>query len=184
MPREPPGMTKMLVFTHPLVSTAVLLAGFFLVAISICQSPCGIARSASSLYGIYAAGRRTVSNSYADDLNWCGRVAVFPARRGQVIKMIGSRTRFGLPSTVGRRSMPIEYFVLANIRSEGPVVGRLADQPIRETVVDDRGIRYRYAGLAPRDPDGRFDVNCLRAGEWIVRPGFIYVSDDPSGQRL
>ena len=31
--REPPGMTKLFVFTHPLVSTAILLAGFFLAAI-------------------------------------------------------------------------------------------------------------------------------------------------------
>ena len=30
---EPPGMTKLFVFTHPLASTAILLAGFFLAAI-------------------------------------------------------------------------------------------------------------------------------------------------------
>ena len=97
--------------------------------------------------------------------------------------MIGNPTRF-FPQALGRRSMPIEYFVLANTRSEGPVIGHVADQPIRESVVDDRGVRYRYAGLAPRDPDGRFAVDCLRSGEWIVRPGFIYVTDDQSGQRL
>ena len=31
--REPPGMTKLFVFTHPLASTAILLAGFILAAI-------------------------------------------------------------------------------------------------------------------------------------------------------
>jgi hypothetical protein len=31
--REAPGMTKLFVFTHPLVSTAILLAGFLLAAI-------------------------------------------------------------------------------------------------------------------------------------------------------
>lgn len=92
--------------------------------------------------------------------------------------MFGTRTRFLLPSMIGHKNMPIEYFVLANARSEGPVVGHLADLPIHETVVDAWGVRYHYAGLAPRDADGRFDVDCLRAGEWIVRPGFIYVSED------
>jgi hypothetical protein len=85
---------------------------------------------------------------------------------------------------VGRRSMPIEYFVLVNTRSEGPVIGHIADRPICETVVDERGVRYHYAGLAPRDPDGRFDVDCLRHGEWIVQPGFIYASEDKSAERL
>lgn len=99
--------------------------------------------------------------------------------------MFGTRTHFLLPSTLGRRRLPIEYFVLANTRSEGPVVGHLAGQPIYETIVDAWGIRYHYAGLASRDADGRFDVDCLRAGEWIVRPGgFIYVSEDQSAKRL
>jgi hypothetical protein len=33
VPGEPPGMTKLFVFTHPLVSTAILLVGSFLAAI-------------------------------------------------------------------------------------------------------------------------------------------------------
>jgi hypothetical protein len=92
--------------------------------------------------------------------------------------MIADPARLFLSRGVGRRSKPVEYFMLANTRSEGPVIGRLADEPIRETVVDQWGSRYRYAGLAPRDPNGRFAVDRLRTGEWIVAPGLLYVSED------
>ncbi|MDX8477391.1 hypothetical protein RFN28_02725 [Mesorhizobium sp. VK24D] len=72
------------------------------------------------------------------------------------------------------RTIPTEYFVLANLRNEGKVVGRLADHPISEIVVDDRGLRYRYVGVATRAADGRYDVDSLRPGEWIVQPGLVY----------
>lgn len=86
---------------------------------------------------------------------------------------------------VWHRNIPVEYFVLAVTRSEGPVVGYLADVPIYEHVVDAWGMRYEYAGLVPRKVDGRFDVEALRPGEWIVRPGgFIYVSEDKPYQAL
>jgi len=72
------------------------------------------------------------------------------------------------------RTPPTEYFILANLRNRGPIIGRLADHPISETVVDDRGSSYRYVGVAPRNPNGRYDVEALRPGEWIVQPGLIY----------
>ena len=80
------------------------------------------------------------------------------------------------------RSMPVEYFILANVRFEGPVVGNLASRVIRESVVDERGTRYRYVGLMHRDVDGRYDVNTLNEGEWIVRPGLIYAIEQSSPQ--
>jgi hypothetical protein len=78
--------------------------------------------------------------------------------------------------------MPIEYFVLANLRLEGPIIGRLASQAIHETVVDEGGARYRYVGLVRRDIEGRFDVNSLQPGEWIVRPGLIYAIEQANPQ--
>ncbi|MEW6633042.1 MAG: hypothetical protein AB1440_19410 [Pseudomonadota bacterium] len=76
------------------------------------------------------------------------------------------------------RTLPTEYFVLANLRNEGPIIGRLADHPISETVIDDRGSSYRYVGVAPRNPGGRYDVEALRPGEWIVQPGLIYAVEN------
>jgi hypothetical protein len=72
------------------------------------------------------------------------------------------------------RSLPFEYFVLDRPRHEGAVVGYLAGRPIRDVVIDANGHRYRFAGLARRDVNGRLDVGCLQAGEWIVLPGLVY----------
>ncbi|TPI26741.1 hypothetical protein FJ414_29790 [Mesorhizobium sp. B3-1-6] len=72
------------------------------------------------------------------------------------------------------QNIPIEYFILADPRDKGAVIGRLADHPIRETVVDGQGCSYRYVGVATRNPDGRYDVEALRPGEWIAQPGLLY----------
>lgn len=71
-------------------------------------------------------------------------------------------------------NVPVEYFILANLRFEGAVVAFIDGQPIRQIAIDENGTRYHYAGIAPRDSEGRFDVACLRTGEWIVQPGLIY----------
>ncbi|WP_421914989.1 hypothetical protein [Mesorhizobium sp.] len=77
-----------------------------------------------------------------------------------------------------RHRVPTEYFVLANLRERGAVIGRLADHPIADTVVDASGLRYHFVGVAPRDPSGRFDVEALRTGEWIVQPGLVYALEE------
>lgn len=92
--------------------------------------------------------------------------------------MYTTPTRLRLASRVGRRT-PTEYFTLADLQFEGAVIGNLADRPIRETVVDGHGMRYRYVGRVPGDPDGRFDVDSLLSGEWIVEPGLVYAMEDP-----
>jgi hypothetical protein len=79
--------------------------------------------------------------------------------------------------------VPTEYFVLANLQADGAVIGRLGDQPIPETVIDGNGLRYRYAGVAPRGSDGRPDVEALRPGEWIVKPGLVYLMEDDEPRR-
>lgn len=96
--------------------------------------------------------------------------------------MYRTPTRFRLAPRVGRRT-PTEYFVLANLQFEGAVIGYLAGRPIRETVVDGHGIRYRYAGLAPRDVDGRLDVDSLSSGEWVVDPGLVYTMEKSCAPR-
>lgn len=77
----------------------------------------------------------------------------------------------------GSHRVPTEYFVLADLREQGAIIGQLAGHPIADTVVDARGLRYHFVGVAPRDRTGRFDVEALRAGEWIVQPGLVYAAD-------
>ncbi|MBO9198330.1 hypothetical protein [Rhizobium sp. 16-449-1b] len=72
------------------------------------------------------------------------------------------------------RSIPHEYFVLDVADRSGPIVARLGDRTVPESVIDRRGRRYHFAGVARRDPRGRLDVTALRQGEWIVAPDLIY----------
>ncbi|MGX8009158.1 hypothetical protein ACVDG8_009155 [Mesorhizobium sp. ORM8.1] len=85
---------------------------------------------------------------------------------------------------MGARSIPIEYYILRIAGPTAPesgtnstIVGYLADQPIFATVADSAGTRYRYVGLAARLSDGRYDVQSLSSGEWIVEPGLVYSLD-------
>ncbi|WP_051334003.1 hypothetical protein [Mesorhizobium sp. WSM3224] len=84
---------------------------------------------------------------------------------------------------MGARSIPIEYYILRiagpaapEFGADSTIVGYLADQPIFATVADSAGTRYRYVGLAARLSDGRYDVQSLSPGEWIVEPGLVYRS--------
>ncbi len=86
---------------------------------------------------------------------------------------------------IGTRSLPIEYYILripgpaaSRTGAEHAVVGYLAELPIFGTVTDSAGNRYHFVGLAPRLPDGRYDVESLSSGEWIVAPGLSYRSVD------
>jgi hypothetical protein len=105
-----------------------------------------------------------------------------PCEKGERWFKMNRRKNPARPAPRVSRSMPIEYFILANLRFEGPIVGYLASHTIHETVVDERGTRYRYVGLMGRDVDGRFDVNSLQPGEWIVQPGLIYAIEQPNAQ--
>ena len=75
------------------------------------------------------------------------------------------------------RSIPFEYFSLDNVHFDGHIVAYIDDQPIQDAVVDARGRRYRFVGLAQRDGCGRLDVTALRRGEWIVLPNLIYSAE-------
>lgn len=76
------------------------------------------------------------------------------------------------------RSTPhIDYYMLVEPRPEGAVIGFYAGQPIPFFVVDAYGDRYKYAGVAPRLRSGRYDVESLKPGEWLVEPGLVYFSE-------
>jgi hypothetical protein len=91
-----------------------------------------------------------------------------------VMHALSSRKRSPNPFGLARRRLAVEYFIVADVASDGPIIGHLAGQPIRETVTDASGALYRYVGVARRDPCGRLDVETLRQGEWIVHPGLVY----------
>jgi len=76
--------------------------------------------------------------------------------------------------TTGRS---VEYSLLVDPRPDGPIVGYLAGRAIAAAVVDHFGRRFAYAGIAPRLRSGRYDVDALRPGEWLVEPGLVYYAD-------
>ena len=63
---------------------------------------------------------------------------------------LGSRKRNPNPFALAKRSLAVEYFIVACVASDAPIMGHLAD------------------------PCGRLDVETLRQGEWIVHPGLVY----------
>jgi len=73
-----------------------------------------------------------------------------------------------------------DCYILAHTRPEGGPLGSYEGIPIAPAIVDDFGRRYVYAGLAPRRPNGRFNLDALRRGEWILPPGLVYRCDLPS----
>jgi hypothetical protein len=64
--------------------------------------------------------------------------------------------------------------MLRHARPIGPPMGFYAGQEIPASVADEFGRRFVYAGVAPRKPNGTFDVDALATGEFIVPPGLIY----------
>ena len=67
-----------------------------------------------------------------------------------------------------------DYYLIVDPRPEGPVVGVFADLPISESILDCFGRSYIYAGAAPRRRDGRYDIDVLKPGEFILEPGLVY----------
>ena len=100
-----------------------------------------------------------------------------------VMHALSNRKRNPNSFGLAKRSLPVEYFILANVVSDAPIIGHLAGQPIRETVTDASGALYRYVGVARRDASRRFDVETLREGEWIVQPGLVYHMEESGAQR-
>jgi hypothetical protein len=75
------------------------------------------------------------------------------------------------------RNRPVDYFMLQEPHGEGPSVGSFAGRAISECVTDYLGEHYRFAGIAPRLADGRYNLDALHPGEWLVEPGLIYAHE-------
>jgi hypothetical protein len=86
-----------------------------------------------------------------------------------------------MPLATASLARPVEYFILRDVTSIGRSIGVYADRPIADTIVDEHGRRYVYAGIAPRRWNGQFDVDALRPGEFIVQPGLVYRLECPNG---
>jgi len=82
------------------------------------------------------------------------------------------------------QSRPIEYCLLGNVTPSGKSMGCYMDRPISESVIDEFGRRYVYAGIAPRRWNGQFDGDALQVGHFILPPGLIYRLDHMTASLL
>ncbi len=143
----------------------------------------GVLATAEGTYFFYTIWTDSVSNSYAVrhylSHLLCGLTPRSTTARMNSIgdEMGKNQIRLKLAPKISR-SVPIEYFILASLQSEGGIIGHFGGKPIAETLVDRNGSRYHFAGVAPRCSDGRFDVESLRTGEWIVEPGLVYLMEN------
>lgn len=79
-----------------------------------------------------------------------------------------------MSSAGSKRLRHLEYFLLHDAKPTGPSVGIYANREIPATVADDFGRQYIFAGVAPRQANGDFDLDALGAGEFILKPGLVY----------
>lgn len=64
--------------------------------------------------------------------------------------------------------------MLHNVKPIGASIGYYGDQEIFQTVIDDAGRNFVYAGIAPRKWNGFPDAQALASDEFIVQPGLVY----------
>ena len=68
--------------------------------------------------------------------------------------------------------------MLVDPQPVGPVLGFYRDRSIPAAVVDCFGRRYLYAGLAPRNRNGWYDIDALAPGERLIEPGLVYRAEE------
>jgi hypothetical protein len=85
-----------------------------------------------------------------------------------------------MPLGTAGLARPIEYFILHGVTPIGRIIGFFADRPIADSIVNEHGQRFVYAGVAARRWNGQFDVDALRPGEFIAQPGLIYRLERPN----
>jgi hypothetical protein len=79
---------------------------------------------------------------------------------------------------------PVEFVIIHGARADGAVIGSIDGCDIVEFVLDEFGRRYEYAGLASRRWNGKFDVDVLGVGEFILQPGLVYRIVKPSARHV
>ena len=72
------------------------------------------------------------------------------------------------------QSNSLDFLWLHNARPAGPVIGKIGDDEIPESVIDEFGRAYNYVGLAPRTWNGILDADGLKTGEFLFRSGLVY----------
>lgn len=68
----------------------------------------------------------------------------------------------------------LECFSIHNAQPAGPVIGKFGEEEISETIIDEFGRAYTYAGLAPRAWSGKLDADRLKSGEFLFKSGLVY----------
>ena len=68
----------------------------------------------------------------------------------------------------------VDFFRLTGAKPDGAIVATYCDHDVCDVVIDERGYRYVFVGLAPRKADGSYDVKPLKPGEVILEPGLLY----------
>lgn len=79
-----------------------------------------------------------------------------------------------MPLAATYRPRAVEFSIVHGAKPAGPSIGKFAGRDIPEAVEDDFGHLLTYAGVAPRLYNGKYDVDALKPGEFIVQPGLIY----------
>lgn len=83
-----------------------------------------------------------------------------------------------MPLATLTRHRPVEYSIINRPRPVGATIGTFHGKAIPESVIDEFGRLFHYAGAAPRRWNGEFDDKALGPGEFIVPPGLVYRLDE------
>jgi hypothetical protein len=78
-----------------------------------------------------------------------------------------------MPRFDARTKKLVDCYLVVQPQPEGSTVGIYAEHPIAESVIDYFGRRFTFVGVAPRYADGRYDLDALHTGEFIVEPGLL-----------
>jgi len=69
----------------------------------------------------------------------------------------------------------LEYSLVHDAKAVGPKIGEYAGVPIYESIADGCGQHYNFVGTASHYANGTLNAEVLKSGEFILRPGLIYV---------
>jgi len=73
-----------------------------------------------------------------------------------------------------KHAQTVDYFILRDVTPYGRAIGVFSGIPISEAIVDAYGRHYIFSGIASRTWSGKFNVECLGSGEFILPPGLVY----------
>ncbi|MBS0234149.1 MAG: hypothetical protein JSR99_11775 [Proteobacteria bacterium] len=68
----------------------------------------------------------------------------------------------------------MEYFIIRDATTCGPIIGRFQGFQIHSQVTDFWGRHYTYAGIIEKSRHGIYEIEKLKPLEFILEPGIIY----------